>query len=73
MCALFVITKTIILVFQNIEAQSSDASQLIPQHNYKLDVHALNSRRPGEVAFEAILKINYSMHYNYTMLMQTSY
>ncbi|KAI5588491.1 hypothetical protein POPTR_005G118300v4 [Populus trichocarpa] len=34
---------------ENIEAQSSDAaSQLIPQHNYKLDVHALNSRHPGE-------------------------
>ncbi|XP_059437498.1 uncharacterized protein LOC132170512 [Corylus avellana] len=33
---------------ENIEAHSSDASQLIPQHNYKLDVHALNSRHPGE-------------------------
>ncbi|KDP32668.1 hypothetical protein JCGZ_13666 [Jatropha curcas] len=33
---------------ENIEAQSSDASELIPQHNYKLDVHALNSRQPGE-------------------------
>lgn len=33
---------------ENIEAHSSDASQLIPQHNYKLDVHALNSRQPGE-------------------------
>ncbi|CAK7334421.1 unnamed protein product [Dovyalis caffra] len=34
---------------ENMEAQSSDAvSQLIPQHNYKLDVHALNSRHPGE-------------------------
>ncbi|GER40391.1 FG-GAP repeat-containing protein [Striga asiatica] len=33
---------------ENIEAQSSDASQLIPQHNYKLDAHALNTRRPGE-------------------------
>lgn len=34
---------------ENIEAESSDAaSQLIPQHNYKLDVHALNSRHPGE-------------------------
>ncbi|KAL4644291.1 hypothetical protein ACB092_02G154300 [Castanea dentata] len=33
---------------ENIEAQSSDASQLIPQHNYKLDVHAMNSRHPGE-------------------------
>ncbi|MCH81546.1 FG-GAP repeat-containing protein, partial [Trifolium medium] len=32
----------------NIEAASSDASQLIPQHNYKLDVHALNRRQPGE-------------------------
>lgn len=34
--------------FENIDAQSSDASMLIPQHNYKLDVHALNSRQPGE-------------------------
>lgn len=33
---------------ENIEAQSSDASQLIPQHNYKLDVHSVNSRHPGE-------------------------
>lgn len=33
---------------ENIEAHSSEASQLIPQHNYKLDVHSLNSRRPGE-------------------------
>ncbi|GAB4848510.1 hypothetical protein Ancab_003217 [Ancistrocladus abbreviatus] len=33
---------------ENIQAQSSDASMLIPQHNYKLDVHALNSRHPGE-------------------------
>ncbi|OAY74659.1 hypothetical protein ACMD2_02370 [Ananas comosus] len=33
---------------ENIQAQPSDASMLIPQHNYKLDVHALNSRHPGE-------------------------
>ncbi|KAM7516178.1 hypothetical protein LguiA_005761 [Lonicera macranthoides] len=33
---------------ENIEEHSSDASQLIPQHNYKLDVHSLNSRHPGE-------------------------
>ncbi|KAL7104588.1 hypothetical protein ACP275_08G255200 [Erythranthe tilingii] len=33
---------------ENVEAQSSDASPLIPQHNYKLDVHALNTRHPGE-------------------------
>jgi hypothetical protein len=33
----------------DVEAHTSDASQLIPQHNYKLDVHALNSRHPGEV------------------------
>ncbi|OWM66412.1 hypothetical protein CDL15_Pgr013629 [Punica granatum] len=33
---------------ENVEAHSSDPSQLIPQHNYKLDVHALNSRHPGE-------------------------
>lgn len=38
-----------VCLVQNIEAQSSDASQLIPQHNYKLDVHALNTRHPGEV------------------------
>ncbi|KAK9164271.1 hypothetical protein Syun_005173 [Stephania yunnanensis] len=33
---------------ENIQLHSSDASQLIPQHNYKLDAHALNSRQPGE-------------------------
>ncbi|XP_047310479.1 uncharacterized protein LOC124914052 [Impatiens glandulifera] len=33
----------------NIEAHTLDASQLIPQHNYKLDVHSLNSRHPGEL------------------------
>ncbi|XP_034224905.1 uncharacterized protein LOC117634794 isoform X2 [Prunus dulcis] len=33
---------------ENIEEHSSDASRLIPQHNYKLDVQALNSRQPGE-------------------------
>ncbi|KAG9132276.1 hypothetical protein Leryth_012959 [Lithospermum erythrorhizon] len=33
---------------ENVEAQSSDASHLIPQHNYKLDAHALNTRHPGE-------------------------
>ncbi|KAJ6822722.1 uncharacterized protein M6B38_387675 [Iris pallida] len=33
---------------ENIQVQPSDASQLIPQHNYKLDAHALNSRHPGE-------------------------
>ncbi|XWS33815.1 hypothetical protein CRYUN_Cryun22dG0115200 [Craigia yunnanensis] len=33
---------------ENVEENSSDPSQLIPQHNYKLDVHALNSRHPGE-------------------------
>ncbi|KAI7736624.1 hypothetical protein M8C21_025709 [Ambrosia artemisiifolia] len=33
---------------ENIEAASSDESPLIPQHNYKLDVHALNRRQPGE-------------------------
>lgn len=43
-----------LLVVQNIEAHSSDASQLIPQHNYKLDVHTLNSRHPGEVRIEAV-------------------
>lgn len=33
---------------ENIQAQPSDATLLIPQHNYKLDVHALNARQPGE-------------------------
>ncbi|XP_010679823.2 uncharacterized protein LOC104895102 [Beta vulgaris subsp. vulgaris] len=33
---------------EKIEAHSSDASMLIPQHNYKLDVHSLHSRHPGE-------------------------
>ncbi|KAJ3678463.1 hypothetical protein LUZ60_002266 [Juncus effusus] len=33
---------------ENVDAQPSDANILIPQHNYKLDVNALNSRRPGE-------------------------
>ncbi|PON71532.1 FG-GAP repeat-containing protein [Parasponia andersonii] len=33
---------------EHVEGQSSDASQLVPQHNYKLDVQALNSRHPGE-------------------------
>ncbi|XP_077225920.1 FG-GAP repeat-containing protein [Tasmannia lanceolata] len=33
---------------ENIQTHSSDTSQLIPQHNYKLDANALNSRHPGE-------------------------
>nr|CAB3471542.1 unnamed protein product [Digitaria exilis] len=33
---------------ENIQSQPSDASMMIPQHNYKLDVHALNSRQPGQ-------------------------
>ncbi|KAL0762447.1 hypothetical protein Bca101_078598 [Brassica carinata] len=33
---------------QDVEAHTSDASQLVPQHNYKLDVHSINSRHPGE-------------------------
>ncbi|KAK6922653.1 hypothetical protein RJ641_010957 [Dillenia turbinata] len=33
---------------ENIQTLSSEASQLIPQHNYKLDVHALSTRHPGE-------------------------
>ncbi|KAL2905478.1 Trigger factor [Bienertia sinuspersici] len=33
---------------EKIEAHTSDASMLIPQHNYKLDVHSLHSRHPGE-------------------------
>ncbi|KAE8701279.1 putative serine-threonine protein kinase, plant-type [Hibiscus syriacus] len=32
---------------ENVE-HSSDSSQLIPQRNNKLDVHALNTRHPGE-------------------------
>ncbi|CAN1813959.1 hypothetical protein LINPERHAP1_LOCUS27013 [Linum perenne] len=28
--------------------KASEVAQLIPQHNYKLDVHALNARQPGE-------------------------
>ncbi|KAF8046253.1 hypothetical protein N665_3912s0004, partial [Sinapis alba] len=32
----------------DVESHTSDASQLVPQHNYKLDVHSLNSRHPGE-------------------------
>lgn len=43
-----------LMILQNIEVQSSEASQLIPQHNYKLDVHALNSRHPGEVCCKAV-------------------
>ncbi|KAJ6818483.1 uncharacterized protein M6B38_406085 [Iris pallida] len=35
---------------EKIQVQPSDASQLIPQHNYKLDANALNSRHPGEYA-----------------------
>ncbi|XP_022740574.1 uncharacterized protein LOC111292439 isoform X3 [Durio zibethinus] len=34
---------------ENVDEHSSDPSQLVPQHNYKLDVHALNTRRPGEL------------------------
>ncbi|CAN1813961.1 hypothetical protein LINPERHAP1_LOCUS27013 [Linum perenne] len=33
---------------ENIEEKASEVAQLIPQHNYKLDVHALNARQPGE-------------------------
>ncbi|KAK8964737.1 hypothetical protein KSP40_PGU019539 [Platanthera guangdongensis] len=33
---------------ENVQVEPSDASRLIPQHNYKLDAHALNSRHPGE-------------------------
>nr|GMD56479.1 uncharacterized protein LOC109172727 [Ipomoea batatas] len=33
---------------ENIQARSSEESLIIPQHNYKLDAHALNSRHPGE-------------------------
>lgn len=39
----------ILLILQNIQSPSSDESLLIPQHNYKLDAHALNIRHPGEV------------------------
>ncbi|XP_010934095.3 uncharacterized protein [Elaeis guineensis] len=34
---------------ENIQLQPLDATQLIPQHNYKLDVHAMNARHPGEL------------------------
>ncbi|KAG0462172.1 hypothetical protein HPP92_020648 [Vanilla planifolia] len=33
---------------ENTQAEPTDALKLIPQHNYKLDAHALNSRHPGE-------------------------
>lgn len=33
---------------EHVEGHSSDASQMIPQHNYKLDAQSLNSRHPGE-------------------------
>lgn len=48
-------------MFQNIQAQASDASQLIPQHNYKLDVHALNTRHPGEVFYIISISISISI------------
>ncbi|GKV41538.1 hypothetical protein SLEP1_g49053 [Rubroshorea leprosula] len=35
---------------ENIEDHSSDPLQLIPQHNYKLNAHALNDRHPGQLA-----------------------
>lgn len=41
----------LVLILQNIETHSSDASHLIPQHNYKLDANALSTRHPGEVCF----------------------
>ena len=40
---------------ENVEEHSSDPSQLIPQYNYKLDVHALNSCHLGEL-LETILE-----------------
>ncbi|CAH9088391.1 unnamed protein product [Cuscuta epithymum] len=33
---------------ESVQAQSSEESLIIPQHNYKLDAHALNTRHPGE-------------------------
>lgn len=39
---------------------SSDASQLLPQHNYKLDVHALNARQPGEVLTFLAIQLNHA-------------
>ncbi|CAA6656401.1 unnamed protein product [Spirodela intermedia] len=33
---------------ENVHTQQSDQSLLIPQHNYKLDAQALNTRHPGE-------------------------
>ncbi|MBA0618121.1 hypothetical protein Godav_027511 [Gossypium davidsonii] len=47
---------------ENVEEHSSDPSQLIPQHNYKLDAQALNSRHPGEFECrqfrESILRVS---------------
>ncbi|XP_031494569.1 uncharacterized protein LOC116260391 [Nymphaea colorata] len=33
---------------ENSQPQTPDPSQLIPQHNYKLDAHALQSHEPGQ-------------------------
>ncbi|MBA0715669.1 hypothetical protein Golax_014555, partial [Gossypium laxum] len=45
---------------ENVEEHSSDPSQLIPQHNYKLDAQALNSRHPGEDRREdTLLKLSH--------------
>ncbi|KAL4186714.1 hypothetical protein AMTRI_Chr09g15370 [Amborella trichopoda] len=34
---------------EDVQPHSTDATHFIPQHNYKLDAHSLNSRRPGEM------------------------
>ncbi|KAL7255755.1 hypothetical protein ACSBR1_009811 [Camellia fascicularis] len=58
---------------ENVEAHSSDASQLIPQHNYKLDAHALNSRHPGEDRREdTLLKLAHFRRHKRKTLKKTS-
>jgi len=47
--ALYILSMFSLLALQNIQSQPSDASVMLPQHNYKLDVHALNSHQPGQV------------------------
>eukprot|EP01018_Ginkgo_biloba_P019021 Gb_09662 [translate_table: standard] len=43
-----------LLMWQDAQHHSSDSSELIPQHNYKLDAHALNSRHPGELETDEV-------------------
>jgi hypothetical protein len=47
--ALYILSMFSLVALQNIQSQPSDASVMLPQHNYKLDVHALNSHQPGQV------------------------